>query len=128
LSFAFWLGGEGAIGDYFGHLCAETAERVGKVRAGQIAAGEKDMFASELSGKFLGESQAVVFCRDAAYRQANAASRFGGDRADGRDAQGGKGIHNVDAERLRAFHQGTYGVCTGEQEPIEGAQSAKRLI
>ena len=104
------------------------AERVGQLRAGQIAAGEKDAFASKFRGKFLCQSQTLVFDSDAGYRQARPASRFGGDRTYGGDAESSKGIHNVDAKRLRALHQCTNGVCAGEQEPVKRAQITKGLI
>ena len=82
----------------------------------------------ELGGKFFGQSQALVLRSDAAYGQSRPASRLGGDRTDGCNPQTSKGIHNIDAKRLRALHQCTYGVCTGEQEPVEVAQLAKRFV
>jgi len=128
LPFAFRFRGERAIGDDFSDVRAETAERVWKLRAGQVAAREKDAFAGELGGKFLCQSQALVLCSDLTHGQTGAASRFGGDRTYGCDAESSKGIHNVDAKRLRAFHQGAHGVCAGEQEPVERTESAKRLV
>jgi hypothetical protein len=128
LPFALRLHGKRAIRDDFGDVRADAAERVGQIRAGQITAREKDALASELGGKFLGESQTLMLRGDAAYGPTSSASRLGGDRTHGRDAESSKGIHNVHAKKLRALQQGTNGVRAGEQEPIEGAQIAKRLI
>ena len=128
LPFALRFRGKRAIGDNFGHSRTETTERVGQLRAGQIAARQKDAFASELGGKFLCQSQPLMLHGDVAYGQARAASRFGGDRTYGGDAESSKGIHNVDAKSLRAVYQGTNGVCAGEQEPVKRAQITKGLI
>ncbi len=78
--------------------------------------------------KNIRQSQTLVLCRDSAYGQARAAAGVGGERTDGGDAESSKGIHNVDAKRLRTVHQGANGICTGEQEPVERAEFAKGFI
>jgi hypothetical protein len=128
LSFAFRFRGKCAIGDDFSHLRAKTTERVGQLRAGQVAARQKDVFASELVGKFLRQSQTLMLHGDAAYGQTGLASHVGGDRTDGCDTQGREGIHYVDAKRSRTLHQGPNGVCAGEEEPVKRAQITKGPI
>ena len=69
-----------------------------------------------------------MFCGDVTYGEAGATSCFRGNRAYGGDADSGKGIRYVELERLGALDQCAHRVCAGEQEPIESAQIAKRLI
>jgi hypothetical protein len=104
------------------------AEGVGQIFAREIAARKKDAFAREVGGKFFGESQTLMLCGDAAYRHAGAASGLRGDRTYGSDANSVERIHNVNAERLRSIEQGANGVGAGDEEPVEGAQVAKRFV
>ena len=64
----------------------------------------------------------------AAYRQAGAASGFGGDRPYRRDTDAGEGTGDVCAQRARALKDGSDSVGAGQQKPIKRAQVAKRFI
>jgi hypothetical protein len=63
-----------------------------------------------------------------AYGQTRAASCVGGHRTYRRDAERGKRTQNVAPKGLRAFEQCANRICTGEQEPVEAAQSAKGVV
>jgi hypothetical protein len=128
LSFAFGLGGKCTIGDDFGYLRAETAESVGEIGTGEVAAREKDALASKFRGKFLCQSHALMLCGNVTYMQARRASHFGGDRPHSGNANGSEGIHNVHGKGSRALQQGANGICAGEQKPVKRAQITKGLI
>src|SRR5216684_2975564 len=103
LPFALRFPGKRAIGDDFGHLRSETAKRVGKLGTGQIAARKKDALASQLRGKFLSQSHALMLRGDVTYGQTRSASCFGGDRTYRRDAKCGKRTQHVAPKGFRAF-------------------------
>src|SRR5260221_9319396 len=69
-----------------------------------------------------------MFRGDVTYGQAGATRGFGGDRAYRGHTDSSERVRDIDTDRLRALEERTDSVGAGEQEPIEGAQIAERLI
>jgi hypothetical protein len=62
------------------------------------------------------------------YGQTRSASGFGGDWTYRRDAERCKRTQNVAPKGFRALDQCANCIGAGEQEPVEGAQSAKGVV
>ena len=121
-------GREGAVGDHFGHISAETTESSGEIGIGAIAARQKNRQTAKFDGQFLGEGHTKMGSRNVVHDKTGLFRSLRGGGANGGDMRGLANLPTTLPQSGDAGLQDVNGIRAGKQEPVKEVQARESGI